>query len=163
LESQTRTMGFAKEALAPLNAQAKELQARLDDAANRARDLAERAFVRDVLREARAKVAECRSRMAEATASSPGERITPQNLEEVGRQTLQFERLVQAALMAQSAAKTAVAMKRLAVKRLSEVGSKAANQALDALQEEIDEAATKLAELRTRLAEAKAAMLRQAK
>lgn len=162
LESQSRGQGFVRQALAALEPRAKRVQAELETASERVRRRAEHGFVRSLLQEVRTKAAECDRRLAEAVAAEPPEEgADKDDLVEVGKQVLAFERAIQAAQTAQSGAKTAVSMKRLAAKRLSETAAPAANEALDKLQHDVEASGTKVSGLRARAIDAKAALLQR--
>lgn len=161
LEMHSRLQGSAKEALAALTPRLTECQTRLDGGVAQLRDRTERAFVKGMLQEVRVKVDECESRLAEASEAEPPRVASEAEDPEAAPRAVRFERAVQAAQTAQSAAKTTITMKRLAAKRLSEASAARAEEALDASQRQVDAVAAKLVELRARLTEAKVALLRR--
>jgi len=162
-EAQSRTQGYAKEALLKLEPRMKEAKERSEAAALLVKERSEQIFTKGIVGDAQRRVAGCEEHLRRAAeAELPlREGGGDEDAAKVAERVAEVEKAVQAAQALASGAKTFIAMKRLAVKRLSESVSQAANEELTKLQGAIEEASRKLAEMRSRGLEAKKNMMRR--
>mmetsp|Transcript_14154 Transcript_14154/g.44179 ORF Transcript_14154/g.44179 Transcript_14154/m.44179 type:complete len:808 (+) Transcript_14154:3300-5723(+) len=158
LEAQSRSQG-ARDAMAKLDPRVKQCQERIQAANTQIKERSEKIFVKNILGEAEGKVAECEAALKKATEAEE-----PFQGEDDGKASAviaEFEKEVHHAQTVATSSKTFISMKRLAVKRLTDVASQTSNSALSKMQITIDDAIKKLSEMRTRAAELKRAALRR--
>merc|ERR1712242_306516 len=162
LESQSRTQGFAKDAIAKLEPRVKECQDKLASAQTLIKERSEKIFVRGILQEAEAKVSECEAGLRKAIEVEAPFLEGEDSTEKAASGSIaDLEKALQAAQSLATAAKTFISMKRLAVKRLTDSAGKASNAGLTKLQARVDDVTKKLSEMRTRSAELKRAALKR--
>jgi len=155
LETQSRSQGFAKDAMAKLEPRLKECQDKIASASTLIKAQSEKIFARGILHEAEQKVAECEAGLKKAVETEAPILQAEEGSEQASSQIAELEKAIQVAQSVASSAKTFISMKRLAVKRLTETESQAANEELTKMSATVDETLKKLSEMRTRSAELK--------
>mmetsp|Transcript_6785 Transcript_6785/g.20592 ORF Transcript_6785/g.20592 Transcript_6785/m.20592 type:complete len:392 (+) Transcript_6785:2-1177(+) len=160
IEAQSRSQGFAKDAMARLEPRAKDCQEKVQAASTQIKERSEMIFVRNILHEAEGKLADCDAAFQKATeAEQP--LLQAEGGASLDKAALaELEKAIQAAHTAATGAKTFMSMKRLAVKRMSEASSQAGNEGLTKMQGAVDDTIKKISEMRARSAELKRAALR---
>uniref|UniRef100_A0A7S0A754 Uncharacterized protein n=1 Tax=Pyrodinium bahamense TaxID=73915 RepID=A0A7S0A754_9DINO len=163
LESQSRSQGFAKDAISKLEPRVKQCQDKVQSASTQIKERSEKIFARSIIHEAEAKVGECEAGLRKAQdAEAPFLQVEDGAvLDKASVMISEFERAIQAAQSVATSSKTFISMKRLTVKRLTDAASQTTNEALTKMQGTIDDVIKKLSEMRTRSAELKRAALRR--
>eukprot|EP00416_Gambierdiscus_australes_P004688 CAMPEP_0171129418 /NCGR_PEP_ID=MMETSP0766_2-20121228/118908_1 /TAXON_ID=439317 /ORGANISM="Gambierdiscus australes, Strain CAWD 149" /LENGTH=1029 /DNA_ID=CAMNT_0011592615 /DNA_START=23 /DNA_END=3112 /DNA_ORIENTATION=+ len=161
LESQSRSQGFARDAIAKLEPRVKECQDRIQSASAQIKERSEKLFVRSIIQEAEAKVAECEAGLKKATEAELPFLQSEDGDGKASGAISELEKAIQAAQSLATSAKTFISMKRLAVKRLTESASQTTNEALTKMQSTVEEFIKKLSEMRSRSAELKRSALRR--
>jgi len=164
LDSQLRVQGFGKDAVGQLNPRLKDAQDKVDAASASMRERSERLMVSNAVREAKQKVADCEASLAQAVeAEQPFQEAVGGEVDATKQGTLlaTLEKQLQSTQQVANGAKTAIAMKKLHVKRLSEGPAKTATEELSKLQSAVDDAVKKIAEMRVRCGEWKKSALRR--
>lgn len=164
MEQQSRSQGFAKDAIGKLEPRVKACQDNVHAAGTAIKERGEKMFVRGIIHEAETKVAECEAGLRKATEAEepfvqPQEGNGAEKAPSAGA-IAELEKAIQAAQSMASSAKTFISMKRLAVKRIAEACGAQCNEALTKMQGTIDDVTKKLSEMRTRSAELKRSALR---
>jgi len=154
LEQQSRSQGFAREALSKLEPRTREAQEKVSAADITIKARGERSFVKGVIQESEQKVSECEAGMAKVAEAEAAFAAIEDS---AGRASTiaALEKAIQAAQSVASSAKTFISMNRLAIKRLTDISSSVCNEALAKMQTSVDEVAKKLALSRTKTVELK--------
>jgi len=152
LDSQSRSQGFAKDAMAKLDPRLRKAQDRLDAGAASLKERADKMLVRGLLQEVQIKIADCEASLQKAISIEP----QTEGDSELATKALQdFEKAIQATQHLASSSKTMISMKKLSVKRLSESTRTATSEALTKMAGTVDEVAKKATEMRGRFMEMK--------
>jgi len=160
IELQTRT-GAAKEEVAKLLPRIVQAQGDLDKAKEQLRERADKLQVTLMVKESENTVAtaeEAVQKVSEAEALLKGDDMP---LEEATKALSQIDAAIVGANSSVSGAKTFLAMKRLAVKRMGEATKETTSEILTNLQARVDVVASKLTEIKKCIPERKAATIRK--
>lgn len=162
MESQSRTQGFAKDAIGKLEPRLKECQDKIGTANTLIKERGEKLLVRGILAEAESKVAESEASLRKAIdVEAPFLEGEDGGSSKANGSIADLEKAIQAAQTLATGAKTFISMKRLATKRLSKASLELSNEALGKMQATVEENTKKLSEMRTRSAELKRAALKR--
>jgi len=163
LENQARQHSAAKEDLSKLHPSLKEVQDKLDESMTAMRERAEKAIVKGILAESEQRVKEAEETVDKAKAAEAPFLKTDEELplEKASAAITELEAAAQNAHTHVGGTKTFIAMKRLAVKRLSESATASAQEELSKLMTRLEASSKKLAEVRKGMAERKHATVRR--
>merc|ERR1719272_2713002 len=162
LEVQSRSEGFAREEILKLQGQVDNFQQTLDGAVKKMREQSEKLLVGGLLGEAEEKLKEAEEAVkATGDAELPFLRGHEIPVEEASVAFDQLEKLSQEAHTKLGGAKTFLAMKRLAAKRLAETAAKLTNDGLNGFQNRLDEATQKLNDIKKGMAERRTETVRR--
>jgi len=161
IETQCRMQGIAKDEISKLQPLVKQAQEMLDSRVATMRERAEKALVDSLLKESEARVKEaedCVAKVTEAEAACAKEETT---VDQASSALHDLETGLQAAHSAVGGAKTFLAMKRLAAKRLSEKSAKGTADQLSEFQARLDAVGKRLGEAKKGLADRKLATVKR--
>eukprot|EP00929_Paragymnodinium_shiwhaense_P052532 TRINITY_DN26314_c0_g1_i2.p1 TRINITY_DN26314_c0_g1~~TRINITY_DN26314_c0_g1_i2.p1 ORF type:complete len:2040 (+),score=823.72 TRINITY_DN26314_c0_g1_i2:119-6238(+) len=163
IEMQVRVATSAKDEVLKLQPRVEKAQERLNKSVEKLKDRSESLIVTELLQESTKKVQE-----AEESVKKVGEAATPLNkdaselpVEEASKALLDVEAALTAANSAVQGAKTFLAMKRLAARRLGEKAKESSTKAIDELETRNVAATKELAEARKGIAERKMATIKR--
>jgi len=163
LENQKRLEGVSKEEIDKLHARLKQSQEKLDTTVAAMKQRSEKIIVDAIIKESDERVKDAEASVEKLNAAEEpflrGVEEVP--LEEAAKHIADLEAAATAANTAVSGAKTFLAMKRLAAKRLTEASAKVATEQLTAMQSRIDVAAKKTTEVKKAMAERKNVTLKR--
>mmetsp|Transcript_35599 Transcript_35599/g.94158 ORF Transcript_35599/g.94158 Transcript_35599/m.94158 type:complete len:1976 (+) Transcript_35599:140-6067(+) len=163
LDSQTRASGLAKEEIAKMKPRIEEAQEKLNEMIASMKEKSEKIIVDGIIKESEERVKEAEDSVSKvAVAEQPflkGVEDIP--VEEASKLLAELDSVVQAAHTAVGGAKTFLAMKRLAAKRLSEASAEATQEELTTLQSRLDAVAKRMSETKKGMAERKMATVKR--
>jgi len=158
IEQQARSADMARGEFAKLQPRVAEAQSRLDEAMVGMRERSEKLQANVILEESEKRVSAAEDAVQAVVAVEVPEELQDA---EAKKALVELEASVATAQASVGGAKTFLAMRRLAAKRLGEAAREPATNALTELQTRLDKAAKTLAEAKKGLAEKRAAAIRQ--
>jgi len=162
VESHTRSPGVAQEAISKLTPELEEALGKLEATVAVMKVKAEKITVDLIVTESTQRVKEAEEAVEKVSeAEAPSAKSDDLPVDEASKALSDLESLVQAAHTSVGGAKTFLAMKRLAAKRLSEQSVKTASDALGELQARLEAAAKRLTETKRGMAERKLATVKR--
>jgi len=154
LESQTRAQGFAKEEMSKMQPKSQEVQKKLSETITAMKEKTEKLVVNAIIQESKDRVSEAEASVAKVTeAEEPFLKSDEMPIEEASKLMAELDAAMQNSHTAIGSAKTFLAMKRLAAKRLTDNSAKKSMDELTELQVRLDAVAKKMAETKKGIAE----------
>jgi len=163
VETQTRVQGVAKDEIVKLQPLVKQAQDMLDSTVATMKERTEKILVETLLKESEARVKEAEDAVGKVSEAEVAFQKPPeeQTVDEASAALSNLEAALQASHAAVGGAKTFLAMKRLAAKRLSEKSSKITTDQLSEMQTRLDAVTKQLGEAKKCMADRKLATVKR--